>query len=301
MQFSIALAYNEPEDLAPLARAAEEAGFGSVILSDHLLYPEKRETPYPYTRDGKMPWRADTSWPDPLVTAASLGAITERLRFIVSVMVLPLRDPVLAAKSISTTSVLTRGRLELGVGAGWMREEFEIVGQQFERRGKRLDEAIDVLRKFEAGGVVEHHGEFFDIPPVRMAPMPARPTPIYGGGLSKPALRRAASQCDGWAGQIQTQGDLDGILGELRRLRENSPRSDEPFRIVTAVGDAFDEKGYRALEEKGVTDLITVPWVFLGGDLTGSSLQQKCDGIHQFGKEILDRFGFVAKPDAEGD
>ena len=299
MQFSIALAYNEPEDLPVLARTAEEAGFGSVILSDHLLYPENRQTPYPYTKDGRMPWQADTPWPDPFVTAAALGAVTKRLRFIVSVMVFPLRDPVLAAKTIMTTSVMTQGRLELGVGAGWMREEFEIVGQPFDRRGKRLDESIDVLRKFEAGGLIEHHGDCFDIPPVRMAPTPARPTPLYGGGTSKPALRRAAERCDGWAGQIQSRSDLPGILDQLRRFRKESPRRAEPFRIVSAVSDAYDEHTYREAEDLGVTDMITVPWVFLGADLTGSSLEQKCEGIRRFGEDVLDRLGYSAKPEPE--
>ena len=298
MQFSIALAYNNPEDLPALARAAEEAGFGSVILSDHLLYPEGRKTPYPYTKDGKMPWQADTPWPDPFVAAAALGAVTERLRFIVSVMVLPLRHPVLAAKTITTTSVMTGGRLELGVGAGWMREEFEIIGQPFEKRGKRLDESIDLLRKFEAGGVVEHQGEFFSVPPVRMDPIPKRPTPIYAGGVSKPAFRRAAERCDGWAGQIQKQGEMLELVGELRRLRDASPRRDESFRIITAIADAADAKAYRELADLGVTDLITVPWIFHGAKLRGSTLDEKCEGILKFGEAVLKPEGYAAKPSA---
>jgi probable F420-dependent oxidoreductase len=299
MQFSIALAYNRPEDLPALARAAEEAGFGSVILSDHLIYPETRETPYPYTKDGQMPWQADTPWPDPLVVAASLGAVTKRLRFIVSVMILPLRNPVLAAKSIMTTSVMTGGRLELGVGAGWMREEFEIVGQPFEKRGKRLDESLEVLRKFEGGGVIEHHGDFFDIPPVRMDPIPKQSTPIYAGGLSKPALRRAAERCDGWAGQIQKQGEMPGLIAELQKLRAASPRKSDPFRIITAIADGADEKAYRELADLGVTDLITVPWIFHGAKLHGSSLEEKCAGIFEFGEKTLKPQGYAAKRDAD--
>ena len=294
MEFAVALAYNDPEDLPALARAAEESGFASVILSDHLLYPTHLATDYPYTSTGRPPWEPETPWPDPLVAAAALGAQTDRLRFIISVLVLPLRDPVLAAKTIMTTSVMTGGRLQLGVGAGWMREEFETVGQDFANRGRRLDESIEVLRKFEAGDLVEHHGEFFDVPPVRMSPIPRRPTPIIAGGVSKPALRRAAMLCDGWAGQIQMRGEIAGLIDELRELRADSPRADEPFSIVTAVGDAIDASGYEAMAALGISTLITVPWVFYGVDLKKGSVEEKCEGIRRFGEDVLHKLGYAA-------
>lgn len=297
MEFAVALAYNDPEQLPALARAAEEAGFGSVILSDHILYPEKLTTNYPYTSSGRPPWSPDTPWPDPFVVAAALAAHTQRLRFIVSVFVMALRDPVLAAKTIMTTSVMTGQRLDLGIGVGWMREEFETVGQPFTGRGRRVDESIEILRKFEAGGLVEHHGEIFDFPPVRMAPVPSRPTPIFGGGLSAPALRRAATLCDGWAGQIQKRGEIEGLIAELRRLRADSSRAAEPFSIVTAVGDAIDESGYREMASLGISTLITVPWVFYGVDLMKGSCEDKCDGIRRFGEDVLHKLGY-ARTDA---
>jgi probable F420-dependent oxidoreductase len=294
MLFAVALAYNEPEELPALARAAEEAGFGSVILSDHLVYPETLATPYPYTRSALPPWQPDTPWPDPFVAAASLAAVTTRLRFIVSVFVLPMRDPALAAKTVMTTAVMTGGRLELGVGVGWMREEFDLVDIPFATRGRRLDEAMEVLRKFEAGGVVEHRGEFFDIPPLRMEPVPKAPIPIYGGGVSPRALRRAATRCDGWAGMIQRRAELPGLLGELRRLRADSPRAEDPFSITTATRDAIDEAGYREMESLGITNLITAPWVFYGVDTRTGTCQEKCDGIRRFGEEVLAKLGYAA-------
>ncbi len=297
MRFSIALAFNDAEDLPALARAAEEAGFGAVILSDHLVYPESLETPYPYTKDGRPPWRPETAWPDPFVTAASLAAVTTRLRFVVSVFVLPMRNPVLAAKTILTTAVMTGGRLELGVGAGWMREEFDLVGVPFAERGRRLDEAIGLLRKFEAGGVVEHHGEFFDVPPVKLRPVPKEPIPIYGGGTSPRALRRAATRCDGWASQIVSRRELEGYVAELRRLRADSPRAGEPFAISTAVSDTFGEAGYRELDAIGVTDCITIPWAFYGTDTETGSCSDKCDGIRRFGDEVLAKLGRAAPAD----
>ena len=285
MDFLIAVAYSEPEHLCEIARAAEAAGFGGIVVSDHVIQPGRLETPYPYTEDGKPRWPPGTPWPDPLVAVGAMGAVTERLRFMTSVLVLPLRHPVLAAKSVATAAVLSGGRLTLGVGAGWMREEFAALGQSFETRGRRMAEAIEILRALLAGGLVEHHGEFYDFDPIEMHPVPKTKVPIYGGGISDAALRRAATLCDGWASEIQTRKELDVILGRLRGYRESSSRAGEPFGICAALRDVIDLDGYRAMEERGVTELITVPWLFYGDQ--AQSCQAKCDGIRRFGDEVL--------------
>jgi len=288
MDFLIAVAYSEPEHLCDIARAAESAGFGGIVISDHVIQPGKLETPYPYTEDGRPRWPPGTPWPDPLVAVGAMAAVTERLRFLTSVLVLPLRHPVLAAKSVATAAVLSGDRLTLGVGAGWMREEFAALGQSFETRGRRLAEAIEILRALLAGGLVEHHGEFYDFDPIEMHPVPETRVPIYGGGVSDAALRRAATLCDGWASEIQTRDELDDILGQLRAYRERSSRADEPFGICAALRDVIDLDGYRAMEERGVTELITVPWLFYGDQ--AQSCRAKCDGIRRFGEEVLGRF-----------
>jgi probable F420-dependent oxidoreductase len=222
------------------------------------------------------------------VAVAAMAAVTERIRFLTSVLVLPLRHPVLAAKSVATAAVLSGGRLTLGVGAGWMREEFAALGQSFETRGRRLAEAIEILRRLLAGGLVEHHGEFYDFDPIEMHPVPKTSVPIYGGGVSDAALRRAATLCDGWASEIQTRNELDVILGRLRDYRKSSSRAGEPFGVCAALRDVVDLDGYRAMEERGVTELITVPWLFYGDQ--EQSCQAKCDGIRRFGDEVLARF-----------
>jgi probable F420-dependent oxidoreductase len=288
LDFFIAVAYSEPEHLGEIARAAESAGFGGIVVSDHVIQPGTLETPYPYTEDGKPRWPPGTPWPDPLVAVAAMAAVTERIRFLTSVLVLPLRHPVLAAKSVATAAVLSGGRLTLGVGAGWMREEFAALGQSFETRGRRLAEAIEILRRLLAGGLVEHHGEFYDFDPIEMHPVPKTSVPIYGGGVSDAALRRAATLCDGWASEIQTRNELDVILGRLRDYRKSSSRAGEPFGVCAALRDVVDLDGYRVMEERGVTELITVPWLFYGDQ--EQSCQAKCDGSRRFGDEVLARF-----------
>lgn len=285
MQFAIAVAYNDPAHLVPIARCAEEAGFGAIVLSDHLVYPGRLTTSYPYTKSGRPRWKPDSPWPDPFVAVGSMSAVTRRLRFIVSVFVLPLRHPVLAAKTISTASILSGGRLTVGLGAGWMREEFELVGASFEDRGRRLEEGLEVMRTLWRGGMVEHHGEFFDFGPVQMSPVPAHRIPIYGGGVSAPALRRAARCCDGWASEIQDRDRLEGILATLRGWRSGSGRAAEPFGLCVALRDVADLAGYRAMAGLGITELVTVPWLLYGGD--PDSLEEKMESIRRFGEDVI--------------
>lgn len=253
------------------------------------MHPQKIATPYPYTEDGTPRWRPFTDWPDPWVAIGAMAAATSRLRFLTSIYVLPVRNPLLVAKAVGTAAVLSGGRVTLGVGAGWMREEFELLEQPFEGRGRRMDEMIEVLRTLWAGGWVEHHGEHYDFPPLEMSPVPPEPVPIWVGGLSEPALRRAARRGDGWISDLHTTAELREIAARLRALRGDSERAGRPFAVCAAVKDAFDLDGYRRAADAGVTHLQTMPWLFYPGG--GSSLEGKCDGIRRFGEDIVAKLG----------
>jgi probable F420-dependent oxidoreductase len=285
MRFVCSVAFTPPAELAAIARAADAAGFDALALSDHVVHPQKIATPYPYTADGSPRWQPFTPWPDPWVTIGALSAITTRLRFMTSVFVLPLRSPYLVAKAVGTAAVLSDNRVTLGVGAGWMREEFELMEQPFEARGRRMDEMIDLLRRLWGGGFVEHRGEFYDCDPVEMSPVPTEPVPIWVGGLSAPALRRAATKGDGWISDLHTTAEVRDIAARLAALRADSPRAGEPFALAAAVKDAFDLDGYRRAADAGVTHLQTMPWFFYPG--AGDSLAGKCDAVKRFGDEIV--------------
>lgn len=285
MKFCIALAFTDPSQWPALAREAESAGFDSLILSDHLFYPLELQTPYPYTRSGKPRWQPSTPWPDPLIAAAALGAVTQRLRFITSIYILPLRHPLVAAKQIATAALFSGGRLTLGIGAGWMREEFDLVGQPFETRGRRMLESVEVMQKLWAGGMVEHHGEFYDFAALEQSPLPPGPIPIWGGGTSDLALRRAATHFDGWVAEMQVLDEIAGFARKLRRYRADSPRARNPLQMCAAVIDAVTLDDYRLLEEQGLTHLITVPWLRYG--VTGDDLASRCDGIRRFGEDVI--------------
>ena len=285
MQFYIAVAYQDPNHLIPIAKSAEAAGFGGLILSDHVLYPETLKTPYPYTRDGQPRWQAQTPWPDPFVTIGALAAVTTRLQFLTSIYVLPLRHPILAAKTIATAAVLSQGRVTLGVGAGWMREEFQAVGAPFPGRGDRLLDAVQIMQKLWKGEPVGHESPFYTFDPVQMQPVPPAPIRIYGGGLSAAALRRAAHHFDGWASEIQTAQEIADVAHQLRTLRKGTPREHERLGLCAAIRDCVDLASYHRAAEMGVTELITVPWLFYGDE--DQSLDQKCQGIQRFGETVI--------------
>ena len=199
MRFSIGLAYSPPEHYVPIAKAADEAGYHAIAVSDHVINLEELKTPYPYTADGSRRWEPFTPWPDPWVSIGAMAAATERLSFFTNVYVLPMRNPFHVAKAVGTAAAISGNRVALGIGMGWCEEEFDLMEQPFRKRGKRADEMLEVMRKVWTGEMVEHHGEFYDFPKLEMNPPLTAPVPVYVGGTQR---RRAQ------AGRPQRRLDL---------------------------------------------------------------------------------------------
>ena len=287
MKFSIPVAFMNPLELPAIARAAEDAGIDSLAISDHVVHPAEISSKYPYTADGGRHWNAETPWPDPWVTIGALAAITTRLRFFTNVYILPARNPFIVAKAVATAAVLSRDRVALGIGVGWMKEEFDLLGQSFDGRGQRTDETVEILRLLWSGRTIAYRGACFSFPATSMSPVPRAPIPIYGGGLSKAAFRRAARSLDGWIAVIHSTSELAAMIAELRRLRAEHERAQTPFEIIGTATDAFDVAGYRRLEEIGVTTVFTLPWRLYGAER--GSLEQRTDAIRRFGDEVVAR------------
>jgi probable F420-dependent oxidoreductase len=286
VKFVISGAFNHPRELPALARAADECGYDSLALSDHVVHPETLDTPYPYTDDGERRWPAFTPWPDPWVTIAHLAALTRRLRFNTNVFVLPMRNPFLVAKAIGTAALLSGDRVTLTVGVGWSKLEFELMGQDFHTRGRRCDEAIAVLRKLWTGGWVEHQGEFYRFPRLEMTPAPTQHIPIWVGGISEAALRRAAHN-DGWLSDLQPAAEIAAMVQRIRRQRAELGRAQHEFAVMASPSDAHDLDGYRRLEDAGVTHLLTMPWIPYHG--ITADVEKKCDGIARFAEAFVER------------
>jgi probable F420-dependent oxidoreductase len=287
MKFTFALSMSPLEQFVPLAKVADEHGWHAVACSDHVVNPEVMHSIYPYTEDGGRRWEPFTAWPDCWVAIGAMAAATTNLRFFTNVYVLPMRNPFAVAKTVGTAAVMSGNRVSLGIGMGWMEDEFNLLEQPFKRRGKRADEMLDVLRTLWSGGWVEHHGEFYDFDSLEMSPTPTEPIPVYVGGVSEPALRRAARN-DGWVSDIHTTEELAEIRTKLDGYRREYGREDKDFAMIASCSDAFDYDGYRRLEDVGVTHLLTMPWVFYAGFT--DDLQPRIDGIKRFTDDILSRF-----------
>lgn len=285
MKFCVSLAFNDLTHYVETAKAAEECGWDYAVVSDHVVHPEKIATPYPYTEDGSPRWESTAPWPDPLVATAAMASATSNLRFLTSVFVLPLRNPFFVAKAVGTAALMSGNRLTLGVGAGWMEDEFHLMEQNFRRRGKRMDEMIDVMRKLWTGEMVEHQGEFYSFDRLQMSPGLTEPVPIWSGGFSEAALRRVGRVTDGWISDLHSTEELRTLIQQLHRHRADAGRADEPLPIVGACTDAFGVDGVRRLEEIGVTHLLTMPWMFYESD--GSTLAGKREGLQRFADDVI--------------
>jgi probable F420-dependent oxidoreductase len=286
VRFCQSLMYAHPDQWIRLARAAEDAGFDQISLSDHVFYPDKLDSSYPYTDSGQPVFAPDTQWPDVWVTTGALAAVTEQIRFATHVYVLPARNPFVVAKAVGTAAWLSGDRVVLGVGAGWMREEFTQLEQSFERRGARMEEQIEVLRTLWQGGMVEHHGEFYDFDRLEMAPVPAHPVPILIGGHSDVALRRAARVGDGWMGVYYDSEALTEIVRRLQGLRREHGTADRPFEIQASIVDRMPTPDVCAeLAELGVTCIVTSAWLMQG--LQFASLDENLRALEAFGRQYI--------------
>jgi probable F420-dependent oxidoreductase len=285
MKFTLSIALSPLDQLAELAVAAEECGFTSVALPDSLFFSERVSAKYPYTVDGDRFWSPTDPWVDPFVATTFMAAVTTRLRFYTSVLKLNPRNPVLLARQVGSVAVLTGNRFGLGVGLGWAPEESQWCGGHFDHRGKRADEAIAVLRLILGGGMVEYQGEFYAFDRLQMSPAPSSPVPIYVGGHTEAALRRAA-RADGWSSAMIMFTELVDTIDRLHKFRTEYGRAEEPFEIQAVCLDQFGLDGYRRQAEAGVTDVIVVPWLFYGVPFDGP-VSAKIDGIRRFADEII--------------
>ncbi len=289
MKFWQSLAFSEPDQLIELAPVAEAAGFEGVLVSDHLFFPGRLESKYPYSEDGSPGFDGDTPFPECWAAIAAMAAVTRRLRFATMVHILPLRNPLELARVTGTVSVLSGGRVSLGAGAGWIKEEFDVLGVDFRKRGRRFDEGIEVLRKLWSGGMVEHHGEQFDFPPIQMSPAPAAPVPVWIGGISPVALRRAARLGDGWLGSGQTPDEVVELVGRMNALRAEAGRASEPFEVIAPLVVPPDPDTLRRLEDAGVTGTVSYPFLYALG--ATSTLDAKRAYLEQYAEGVIAKMG----------
>jgi alkanesulfonate monooxygenase SsuD/methylene tetrahydromethanopterin reductase-like flavin-dependent oxidoreductase (luciferase family) len=286
VRFSYAESMVDPSFYLPLARGAEEAGYDGMVVPDSICYPEESDSTYPFSPDHTRQFLDDKPFIEPFSLIPAMGAVTERIRFITFVLKLPMRHPLLVAKQATSVAVMTDNRLVLGVGSSPWPEDYELCDIPWQGRGRRMDEAVDIVRGLSAGGYFEYHGDVYDLQSVKLSPTPTKPLPILIGGHATPALRRAA-RSDGWLHGGGDPADLPGLLERLGQLREEEGTADRPFEVHVISVDAYTVDGIRRLEEQGVTDVIVgFRWPYAEGPDT-EVLQTKLDNLRRFADDVM--------------
>ena len=285
MKFGIVFANTGPaaqgEYAAGLGQAAEGAGFESVWTVEHVVVPAGYASSYPYSADGRMPGGEDVDMPDPLIWLAYVAAATTRLRLGTGILILPQRNPVILAKEVATLDKLSGGRLELGVGVGWMREEFDALGVPFETRARRTDEYIDALRALWTGTEASFSGEFTRFERVKSFPKPAQPggVPIVVGGHSPAAARRAGRLGDGFFPAGGGLDELPPLLAEMRAAAAAAGRDADAIEIT--AGGATDLDGVKRAADLGVSRLVMPAF--------GRDLERVRRRLETFSDEVISR------------
>ena len=265
-----------------ICRRAEAVGFESLWGGEHVIIPDEIYSKYPYTEDGKIPAEPDTPIPDPLIWLAFAAAAAPTLRLGTCILIVPQRNPLVLAKELATLDQLSGGRVELGLGVGWLKEEFDALGVPWERRGARNDEYIEAMRALWQGPHAEFHGDFVDFPPVTCSPRPVNGSiPIVVGGDTERAIARAGKIADGY---FPGEGNIDRLKELITRVKhsaESNDRDPNSVKISAIFGTQMmsPEAGVEEMRNAGV-DRIMVPAFFFAGE-------GGMDRLSEFGEKII--------------
>ncbi len=291
MKFALMFAnptFPDAKGAGRLGRLAEAAGFDSLITVEHVIWPSSYTSRYPYAPSGKVPGNPSTPLPDPLIWMAWVAALTSTLRFMTGVVILPQRNPLVLAKEVATLDYMSGGRIELGIGVGWLKEEFEALGVPFERRGKRADEHVAAMRALWAGDDASFQGEFVNFTGVSSNPKPVRGgVPIVVGGHSEAAAQRAGRLGDGFFPLSAGQGEIGPLIEMMRRAADAAGRDAGAIEITTSCPGLSPKAGSDprpAIEERiamGVGRIIVPVSGFLP-DLE--------ETLPRFGEKVIRQF-----------
>lgn len=288
MRFHYAESMTAVANYLPLARAAEELGFAGFTIPDSLIYPKASDTAYSYTDDGGREFLENKPFVESFILATAIGAATSRLELTTNVVKLPVRPPLYAAKLAASVAAITGDRFSLGVGLSVWPEDYAAMGVDYARRGKRFDECLAIVTGLCAGGYFEFHGEFYDIPPVKLNPVPGKPLPILIGGHSEAAFKRSAHY-DGFMFAGGGPDELAGPIATINAARAEAGTSGKPFRIfATAMGD-FSPDMIKRMEDLGVTDMPVAFRNLYAMEEDSQPLRDKVDAMRHFADTVIAR------------
>lgn len=289
MHFGIVFAntgpFAQPEAAAAMARAAEAAGFESLWTVEHVVVPQGYESTYPYDPSGRMPGGEEMAIPDPLIWLSYVAGATSSIRLATGILIVPQRNPVVLAKELATLDSLSGGRLELGIGVGWLEEEFDAIGVPFAGRGRRTDEYVAAMRALWAEQPASFHGEFVDFDDCILLPAPERGSiPVHVGGHTEVSARRAGRLGDGFFPGKGSHEELAQLFEVVRRTAEQHGRDPGSIQLTSAGRGAV---GSRAAEEVELLAAMGVERVILPGFLFWNDPEE---ALGRYGEDVISRF-----------
>jgi len=275
--------FSLPESLARLSQAAEAHGIESLWTVEHVVIPIGYQSAYPYSPSGKLPGGEGMPIPDPLLPLAFVAAVTKKIRLATGILILPQRHPAYVAKEMATLDLLSQGRAILGIGSGWLAEEFDVVGVPFRERGARTNEAIRALRSLWKPQAEAFDGKFYKWPAVESNPKPVQPggVPIVVGGHSEAAARRAARLGDGF---FPARGDRETLTRLFCVLREECAkvgRKPEDIELMTGAGSKLDADGVKRLQDMGISRVTIAP--------AGFDEESVVRGLDDFAERVMSK------------
>ncbi|MCH2171754.1 TIGR03619 family F420-dependent LLM class oxidoreductase [Myxococcota bacterium] len=284
MKFAFSETMCDPSHLVPLAIEADQAGYDTFGIPDSICYPEVAVDEYPYNDDGSREFLDGTPFIDPFVLAASMAAVTERIVFETGVVKLPIRNPVLVAKTVSSVAVMSNNRFVFGVGLSPWVEDFQVCGQDWKTRGKRMGEMIEIIRGLMSGDYFSFKSEFYDIPRIKLCPVPTQPVKILYGGHTNAAYRRAARLADGFYFTGASEVEVLERMKIIDGYRREYGRENEPFEIHAGLAfSSLDD--IKRLEDLGISQLVFGP---RGGyEPDTLTFEQKRDILRKFADDVL--------------
>jgi len=287
MRFSLNLSSEPNDHYVPLAQAAEEAGFDAITIPDSICFPKNTVSKYPYNADGSNTFLENAPFIDPFIQLARLSAVTKRIQFTTAVIKLAVRQPVVVAKMLSSLAVVSEERISIGLGLSPWEEDFQATQIPWERRGKRMDEMIEIINGLMSGEYFSYEGELLCVPEIKLCPVPKKRVPLLLGGHSPAALKRAARLGDGWVAAGGEFDELKTMIEKVSAMRSEYDRGHLPFEVHATGKEAFSPTGIQQLEEIGV-DLVFVGFHNLySGKPDNRSLEQKIDAIKQYAENMI--------------
>ena len=289
MKFSYHHGLCAMEQYVPLAQAAEKLNFDGITMPESICYPKAATSQYPYTDDGSREFLNQTPFIDPFILTTHLAAVTKKLHFTTSVAKLAIRQPVLVAKQLASLAVITDNRFSFGVGISPWQEDFEIAQIPFAKRGKRMNETIEIVQGLLSGEYFGYDGEIFQIPEIRLCPVPNKPVPILVGGHSDAALKRAARLGDGWISAGGSYEELKTMITKLQEFRKEYQRDHLPFCVSVATAEAFSIEGIERLQQLGVDEVCVAFRDIYNNEKDDKSVEEKIGMLQWYNNTIIEK------------